>query len=131
MAKNADRNHDESFTDFSETVAGIGGGMLNEKLSERLNEVTRKARETGKGGSVTLTLKVKPAGQIGTMVQIDGKVTAKVPEPDLPGAIMYAKDDGTLHVDDPRQLKLRTVAPIVAAIPIKATSDAKSEKGEE
>lgn len=115
MGKND--SQDESFTDFAKLITSIGGGTLNEKLSEKLNEVTRKAREHGKSGEITLKIKVKPAGSIGTMVDITGKVTAKIPDGDLPGSILYAQDDGTLHVDDPRQLKLRTVAPV----PIRAT----------
>lgn len=103
---------DDSFTDFAKMLTHLGGGTLNEKLSEKLNEVTRKAREHGKAGEITLKLKIKPSGSIGTLMDLTGKVTAKVPDGDLPGSILFSNDDGTLHVEDPRQLKLRTVAPV-------------------
>ncbi len=103
---------DESYTDFVQLLRGIGGGALADKLSEKLNEVTRKAREHGKSGEIVLKLKVKPAGTIGTLMDVTGKVTAKIPDGDLPGSILFSKDDGTLHVEDPKQMKLRNIAPV-------------------
>lgn len=123
MAKNEPQ--DESFTDFCKLLATIGGGTLAEKLSEKLNEVTRKAQEHGKSGEIVLKLKVKPAGSIGTLVDITGKVTAKIPDGDLPGSILFAKDDGTLHVEDPRQLKLKTIAPVREFRPVAAVQVAR------
>jgi len=103
---------DESFTDFCVLVAGIGGGDLNAALTAKLNELVRKVQDTHKGGKVTLTLEVKPAGDIGLMVSITGKIGSKLPELNQAGSVLYAKDDGTLHVEDPRQMKLKTLEPV-------------------
>jgi len=105
---------DERYTDFSETLAALGGGIVNESLSSKLNELTRAVREVGKAGTLTLKLTVKPEGAgLGTMIGLSTQVTVKRPEPAMPGAIYYASDDGVLHADDPRQLKLRTLPPVV------------------
>ena len=40
----------------------LRGGKCEKELTEKLNEVTRACIETGKGGSVTLSIKVVPQG---------------------------------------------------------------------
>lgn len=103
---------DDSFTDFARLVTSVGSGDLNAALSAKLNELVRRVQETHKGGKVTLTLEVKPAGDIGMMVSVTGRIASKMPELTQAGSILYTKDDGTLHQEDPRQLKLKTLEPV-------------------
>lgn len=128
-------HEDDSFTDYSKLVASIGGGDLNAALTAKLNELVRRVQETHKGGKVTLNIEVKPAGDIGLMVSVTGKISSKLPELNQAGSVLYAKDDGTLHVDDPRQMKLKTLEPVrqvariqpAAPVAAKPTEEKKEE----
>jgi hypothetical protein len=108
---------DESYTDMAKMLASMGGGAVNERLSALLNELTLAVQEHGKPGKITLTIGVKPEGGVGSMIGIVVKSSVTKPQPALPGAIYFAADDGTLHVDDPRQMKLKHLAEPAKAEP--------------
>jgi hypothetical protein len=75
-------------------------GGLHGELSEALQELVRAVEEHRKGGSLTLTLSVKPNGD-GVVVVTD-KVAVKLPEGEKGSSIFFV-DDGNLVRNDPRQ----------------------------
>jgi hypothetical protein len=81
-------------------------GVAHAELSDALKELVGAVTEHGKGGSLTLTLKVVPAKVgVGTLLITD-EVRVKLPEGDRPAAIFYADEDGNLSRHDPRQPRL-------------------------
>ena len=82
-------------------------GRIITDISAALKQVTAAVQLTGKGGSVTLTMKVNPAskGDASTLVFLP-KVKATVPESEVPGSIFYADADFNLVREDPNQAKL-------------------------
>lgn len=79
-------------------------GALHEELSEMLAETVAAVTEHGKVGTVTLTLKIKPAGD--QMVQVFDELKCKAPEGEKPPSIFYTDDAGNVSRTDPRQTSL-------------------------
>lgn len=82
-------------------------GALHHDLSEALLEVVAAVEDTGKAGTLTLTIKVEPAtkGQ-GGVVAITDDVKTKLPQLDRGAAIWFVTSDHELSRNDPRQLAL-------------------------
>ena len=82
-------------------------GRIITDISAALKQVTAAVQLTGKGGSVTLTMKINPAskGDASTLVFLP-KVKTSIPESEVPGSIFYADSDFNLVREDPNQAKL-------------------------
>lgn len=97
---------------FSETILQINNGATVAELSEALQRVVAAVRQTGKSGSLTLTLKVAPASRTATdVLMVESQVKIKLPEPERGMTIFYATDENRLVRNDPKQqtLPLRVV----------------------
>lgn len=87
-------------------IMRLGQGHLLEKLVDALNRTADEVVKTGQAGKVTLTLKVEPLGDIGSlMVGITEQIGIAAPKRKAKGSILYAHD-GALHEDDPRQVPM-------------------------
>lgn len=80
-------------------------GDFASEISDKLAEVSKAAIETGKPGTVTIKIKVKPMQGL-EAVAIEDKVTATIPEGDPTRAVFYINDDGDLERNDPKQREL-------------------------
>jgi len=97
---------------FQETILQINNGATLEELSEELAKVVAAVRAAGKGGALTLTLKVLPASTGSTdVLMVESQVKTKLPERDRGMTVFYATDDNRLVRNDPKQqmLPLRVV----------------------
>lgn len=85
-------------------------GMTHSELTDSLSEVVQAVLETGKAGSLTLTMKVSLSGDGAVIVTDDVKV--KVPQPERKGSVFFADQFGNLSRSNPNQpeLPLREVA---------------------
>lgn len=103
---------DEQVRPFAAVLQEIGGGKLHARLSAQLAELTAAVTETGKKGTVTVTIRVEPLKKADqhTLV-VTGSSTAKVPEGDdaSPTSVFFADGAGNLRRDDPRQQQLPLV----------------------
>lgn len=111
----------EKNTPFSQQLAFINKGTLDDELSEGLAEVIKAVRETGKKGSITLTINCQ---MLNTRDENTMKITPVVklntPELDRADTIMFSTADGDLMRDDPAQvtLDLRIIDTQPAVAPI-------------
>lgn len=83
-------------------------GALATEASEALNDLIAAVQEHGKGGSVSVTFRVKPAGKgkgDRRILQITDEVNVKTPEAERESALFYATDSNGLSREDPRQQK--------------------------
>ncbi len=78
-------------------------GALHSELSEWLQKVAEGVAQTGKKGTVTLTVTIQPMKAPGRMIVTDD-VKAKVPE-DRGGSIFFERD-GNLSRSNPFQPEL-------------------------
>ena len=88
---------------ITDTLRDIRKGMVAEAAGEELANVVRAVTATGKAGSLTIKLNVKPQKGDSETVVISSKITASTPSADMPEAIFFADMEGDLHRNDPRQ----------------------------
>lgn len=74
--------------------------MAGEKLAELVTAVTN----TGKAGSLTLKIELKPS--TAGALAVRGEVNIKKPKRLPREALLWATPDGNLIADDPRQIKM-------------------------
>lgn len=88
----------------------LGSGRLLDELHDALVVTAEEVVNTGKPGTVTVTLKVSNKCQGDPLVMVDEIVSRSAPKKDPRGSVFYAINGG-LHRDDPRQVKMefRTV----------------------
>lgn len=87
-------------------------GASMQELSEALADVVRAVGETGKPGSVTLKVTVRPMkGDLA--VTFTDEIVVKVPRGERGASIFFADDDGNLTRTNPNQLSF----PPVQAVP--------------
>lgn len=88
---------------ISHTLAMLQGGSFSEDCAEALATLVKGVDETGKAGSITITLALKKSGGA---IEIAAKVVAKIPEPKADSDLLWATNEGNLVLDNPAQRKL-------------------------
>jgi hypothetical protein len=88
-------------------------GKTHDELSQALHDVTAKVIETGKKGSLTLTLSIglldkDPSNGL----VITDEIKVKLPEHDRPSSVFYPDRAGNLSRRDPNQMSFEDLATI-------------------
>lgn len=89
--------------DFALWLQEFGHGAANRQASEQLCQLIKACRETGKAGSLQITIKAGAADQL---AELKASIKTTMPQPSLPGGSYYVTADGALVTEDPRQLNL-------------------------
>ena len=90
---------------FNQVLAGIRGGALLSEAEEKIADVVKAVKETGRAGKVTLTLDIRELGKGGALSVTDTLI-AKIPQPVRGASVFYATRDGQLVKHDPDQPEL-------------------------
>lgn len=90
---------------FSEFFESIDYGAFSDEATSQLNDLVHAVTETGKAGSITLDIKLKPVGK-GAQMEIATDVKVKTPKAARGVTIMFATPDNNLQREDPRQKTL-------------------------
>jgi hypothetical protein len=88
---------------ITDILRDIRKGRPVEEATMALADVVRAVDETGKDGSVTITLKIKAAKHGGPEKTLVCEVKAKKPIAEIAPAVFFSDADGDLHRVDPRQ----------------------------
>ncbi len=88
---------------ITDILRDIRRGAPVEEATNALADVVRAVDETGKEGSVTIILKIKPAKHGGPEKTIIAEVKAKKPLSEIAPAVFFSDAEGDLHRVDPRQ----------------------------
>jgi hypothetical protein len=93
---------------ITDTLRLLEDGRFIDRSSTELADLVKAVDETGKAGTLTITLKLKKASGA---VSIAADVKAKVPEPKSDDTLLWATVEGNLQLTNPnqRQLDLRAV----------------------
>lgn len=83
------------------------GASLHE-AGEKLQQLVEAVEATGKGGSLTITLKLLPDAKYGTAVEVSDSITVKLPEPDKDSSLFFCDGSHNLVRHDPRQMQIPT-----------------------
>lgn len=100
---------------FAVFLQDLRDGRAHAELSGQLAELLVKVKETGKGGTLTLKLKIKPAGRGSDVdkVVIADVITLDLPKPDRGEDFFWLTEDNDLSRNHPKQgnLELRDATP--------------------
>ncbi len=88
---------------FSQEIAVLEKGALDADATEALQEVTRAVMSTGRKGSVTVTLTIRPERNTENVLRIDAAVKTDIPAPGRPSSIRFGTQNGCLLRDDPAE----------------------------
>ena len=103
---------------FFETLRELRGGAALDDLAAQLNELVDAVRRSELAGSLTLTLKVKPASKGGVVALIvTDEIKAKLPKAPSGATVFFADPDNNLRRTNPDQpeLELRVAGEPAAA----------------
>ncbi len=92
---------------ITDVLRDIRKGRPVEEATMALADVVRAVDETGKEGSVTITLKIKPAKHGGPEKTLIAEVKSKKPIADIAPAVFFSDQDGDLHRVDPNQEEMQ------------------------
>lgn len=103
---------------FTDTLTDLRAGEAHAELTDQLRELVLRVRETGRPGSLTLTLKVKNASKgAGAALVIQDDIKVKLPVAEKGETFLFADAEGQLQRNDPRQPRLVELdQPVVASI---------------
>ncbi|MBB3040175.1 hypothetical protein [Hoyosella altamirensis] len=91
--------------DFAAVLLQHAKGRAHVEISRLMSEVIEAVTETGKPGSVAITLTFTPDKDQPNLIKIQDKVAHKKPvEPRR--SVWFADDDNSLHRNDPHQASL-------------------------
>lgn len=98
---------DRQIRPFADFLQEVAAGMTHTDLSDALNDLVIAVAATGKVGSLTYTVKVKPAGRnAGATVLVTDEIRVKAPEGDRPESVFFVDGDGNLSRHNPAQERL-------------------------
>jgi hypothetical protein len=99
---------------FAVFIQDLRDGRAHSELSGQLTELITKVRETGKGGELTLKIKVKPATRGGDIdkITVSDQISITLPKPEKGEDFFWLTEDNDLSRNHPRQqnLELRDAA---------------------
>lgn len=92
---------------FTNILQHVNGGSV-EEIEAKLSELVKAVKLTGKGGSIRITLTVKPAmrGDADT-VSVEDEITVKLPSLNRRSALFYTTEDNQLSRTNPNQPELK------------------------
>lgn len=96
----------DSLPPFSLWLPDHRRGELDSEITAGLAEVVDACRATGKPGSVTIELNIKPSGPSCITVMLVDNVKVKVPQPDREASVYYVTREAGLSRVDPMQQTL-------------------------
>lgn len=89
--------------EFASFLIEHAKGRSHDELSRSLADLVRAVVDTGKPGTLTYTVKVKPTPNVDNMVKTEDAITVKKPELDRPASMYFVTDSGDLTLDHPHQ----------------------------
>jgi hypothetical protein len=97
---------------FAATLQEIDKGSVHAQLSDQLRQLTAAVTDTGKRGTLVVTLTVSPIkpGNTSNLV-VTAQSVLKAPTGDVPSAVFFHDAHGNLTREDPNQptLPMRVV----------------------
>lgn len=93
---------------FSVILQDLRDGRTHSDLSARFAELVKEVEQTGKAGSLLLTIKVAPASRAQPVdkVIVSPTITLKLPKPDAGEDFFWLSDESELSRNHPRQQAL-------------------------
>lgn len=97
---------DKQIRPFAELLTILDRGSAHAEASRALNDLVAAVRDTGKKGSMTVSIELGPLKGSSDQLLVAARVTAKPPKSEPGAAVFYIDDAGNLTRHDPRQMAL-------------------------
>lgn len=94
---------------FASFLCQHARGRSERELSQRLRDLVEAVEESGKAGSITYTVTVKPEPRADHAMLVTDSIKVKSPELDRPASIFFADEQYRLVRTDPRQLTFESL----------------------
>ena len=91
---------------FAELLTILDRGTAHAEASRALNDLVAAVRDTGKKGSMSITVELAPLKGSSNQILVAARVVAKPPKSDPGAAMFYVDTSGNLTREDPNQLVL-------------------------
>lgn len=88
---------------FADFIREQANGRTHDELTEALQAVALAVRETGKKGTLQLTIAITPVKGLSGAVQITDTVKVSRPTRDRPAPVFFVTEAGRVQKDDPQQ----------------------------
>ncbi len=102
MAESKDENESEAPTDFALVL--MNRPSTHAELSEKLQRLVTAVRETGKKGTLGITITVGLFDGDPDRIVLGDKITMRMPEHDRKDSIFFPNQSGQLSRTDPNSL---------------------------
>ena len=89
---------------FAQTLSTLRSGELTDELDVTMRELVKAVDESGKVGTITLTLKLKPTKS--GAIELADDIKCKMPQSDKVTTILFPTVEGNLQRNDPAQGEL-------------------------
>lgn len=98
---------------FLNTVAELREGASVDELGESLQKLVAAVRASGRKGTLTYKIEIKPAAKgSSNALNIEDVITIKEPQAERGSTFLFAAEDNTLSRRDPRQPELTGLRPV-------------------
>lgn len=91
---------------ITDVLGDLGQGHFLGEAGDALQQLVNAVSETGRGGSLTLTLKLKKSARGACAITVQDDIKLTLPKQDARETMMFATPEGNLLTEDPRQSKL-------------------------
>ena len=95
----------------AELIDSLDGGNFAIVLSEKMKQLVKAVKETGKKGSLSLIISIEPMPKFGDAVSVIPNLKCSLPQPSYKQMIKFVTDEGLLVGDDPAQRKFMEIEP--------------------
>lgn len=88
---------------FSDTLRELRNGEALLDLAEHMQELVNAVADSGKTGSLTLTIEVKPFEKHSGALVLRDSIKTKLPKAEQRGTVLFSTPEGNLTRNNPRQ----------------------------
>jgi hypothetical protein len=99
-----DADADPVIRPFADWLREQSGGKTHEELGDALFDLVQRVRDTGKKGTVSLTVTVAPMDKDISVLVVTDEIKLRLPEHDRKASLFYPDAAGNLTRTDPNQL---------------------------
>lgn len=97
------QNEADRVRPFADFLHEQAKGTSHAELSEGLQQLVNKVKDTGKKGSITYKVFVEPMKGDHAALVVTDEITVRLPEHDRQSSLFFADRDGNLVRNDPNQ----------------------------
>lgn len=101
---------------FADWLREQSHGKTHDEMGEALYDLVARVRDTGKKGTVSLTITVAPMDKDVSVLVVSDEIKLRLPEHDRKASLFYPDKSGNLSRTDPNQLSFESLREVPAGV---------------